>query len=91
LRIDGAVSTDFHLEPSNEDLTAFVANEFQFLQSEYDGLMKRLFDSQYEILLKQLRSARVKFDQILVGRSTFQTNINKMFEKNGLFNLDRLA
>jgi hypothetical protein len=83
---------DFQSEPSSEDLTGFVADEFHFRQSEYDGLMKKLFDNRDEILLKQLRSARVKFDQSLAGRSTlktFQTNVRELFEKIALLNVDK--
>jgi hypothetical protein len=85
---------DFQLAPSSEDLVAFATNEFQFRQGEYEVLLKRLIGNRDEILVKQLRSAKMKFDQSLAGRSTlkmFQENIRELFEKIALLNIERVA
>lgn len=78
---------DFDFEPSPEDLVPFAVEVFNIVQPEFDAIMAKLTENRDEILLKQLKSARVKFDQSLKGRSTvkiFENNVRELFEKIAL-------
>jgi hypothetical protein len=82
---------DLHIDPNTEDFVPFVTGEFAFRQREFDELMNRLVENKNEILVKQLKSAKVKFDQSLASRSTmriFETNVREMFERIALLNIE---
>jgi hypothetical protein len=75
---------DFTLESQSENLIPLVTEEFEFHQAEFDKVTADLQERKDDIQTKQLRSARVKFEQALSGRSTvriFETNVREFFEK----------
>lgn len=79
---------DFTFEPSFEDIQPFVQSEFAFTQNKYNETIERLTKNGDELQVKQLKAAKVKFDQNLSGRSSFkmfENNVREFFEKLNLF------
>lgn len=75
---------DFNYESGSDDHVPFVNLEFAFIQPQYDTLLQKLNEKGNDIQIKQLKSAKVKFDQNLTGRASikiFENNIREFFEK----------
>jgi hypothetical protein len=75
---------DFLPEQNSDDVLKFMQMELAAHAPVYDEVMHRLEASGDEVSMKQLKSARVKFDQSLVTHSlgrTFQTVQREFYEK----------
>jgi hypothetical protein len=75
---------DFLSDQSAEDVLKFMQMELAAHGPLYDELLRKLALTGDEVMMKQLKSARAKFDQSLVTHSlgkTFQTVQREFYEK----------
>jgi hypothetical protein len=75
---------DFLSEQNSDDVTKFMILELQEHTEMYESLIKKLEEVGDELMMKQLKSAKAKFDQALASRSlgrTFQTIQREFYEK----------
>lgn len=82
------VKDDFTFEPSPEDIRPFIRNQLELYQAQFDELLDKLVKNGDDIQVKQLKAAKVKFDQNLSGRASFKVfehNVCEFFEKLNLY------
>lgn len=76
--------TDFLNDQNPDDVIKFMIKDLEFHQPMYEGIVNDLEQKGDEIMLKQIKSSRAKFDQALASRSlgrTFQTIQREFYEK----------
>ncbi|OHT04217.1 hypothetical protein TRFO_28321 [Tritrichomonas foetus] len=77
-------SSDFLNEQNPDDVIKFLQIDFQDNLQNYEELLNFLEKAGDEILLKQIKSSRAKFDQALTSRNlgrTFQAIHREFYEK----------
>lgn len=77
-------SNDFLGDQMTDDILKFVQMEYQEHTEMYQKIYKMLEEQNDDIMLKQLKAAKTKFDQALSSRSlgrTFQTIQREFYEK----------
>lgn len=75
---------DFYTDIKVENLIPFIKILYDETEPVYNNIIDKLLDQKNEILAKQLRSSKAKFEQTVSGHSavkTFHENIRDFFEK----------
>ena len=78
---------DFMFDPTPKDIQPFVLSEFEAHKEEYENILNKLTERDDDIQVKQLKAAKIKFDQSFSGRTSFkvyENNVREFFEKLNL-------
>ena len=83
---------DYISNQNPEDVVKFVKLEVEYWEPKYQAALKKTQETNDEIATKQLRAAKAKLEQVLVGRTMGKTAnnlIREFFERVYLINIQQ--